>query len=340
MIHHQTNTAKHYQQLKFGDRATIQALRADGKTLDEIATELHRNKGTISRELNRGAVAQMDANRRVHQVYFADAAQRQHQERRDRRGQHNLLKTARTFFAALTKELLRKPRVHSVDSFVHDYQIRHPNRVCPSTTTVYRYIDQGLLSLDNMALRTKLRRRVKNSRRTHKRMNKHILGDSIATRPDAVAKRTGTGHWEGDLIKGVRSADEPALMTLTERYSRTEIIVKVPNYHSDTCLSALQATIDDYGAREFKTITFDNGSEFAQLSKVMGTHIYFAHPNSPWERGSNENANGLLREFFPKGKSFREVSLIDVQAAQSALNSRPRRILGYLRSCDYYRNMI
>lgn len=239
----------------------------------------------------------------------------------------------------MIKELRRKPRVHSVDSFVHDYQRRHPTQVCPSTTTVYRYIDQGLLALDNMDLPKKLRRRVKNAKRAHKRTNKRVLGDAIEKRPAVVAERTCTGHWEGDLIKGIQSPDEPALMTLTERYSRTVIIVKVPNYQADTCLSALQTTIDDYGAREFETITFDNGSEFSKLSQVRGTHIYFAHPNSPWERGSNENANGLLREFFPKGISLKGASLIDVQAAQSAINRRPRRSLDYLRPCDYYHNM-
>ncbi|RND88780.1 Transposase, IS30 family [Lacticaseibacillus paracasei] len=143
-------------------------------------------------------------------------------------------------------------------------------------------------------------------------------------------------------IKGYKNAHKrknPALMTLTERYSRTEIIVKIPDYHAGTCLKALQDTIDDYGAKEFESITFDNGSEFAKLSEIVGTQIYFAHPYSPWERGTNENANGLLREFFPKGKSLRAVTLVEIQAVQSALNHRPRRILNYLRPCDYYRCM-
>ncbi|EKQ12329.1 IS30 family transposase [Lacticaseibacillus paracasei] len=221
--------------------------------------------------------------------------------------------------------------------FVHFY--RDQGKACPSTTTVYRYIDAGLLDLDNMTLPKKLRRRIKGYKNAHKRKNKKIYGDSIELRPAAVNDRTGVGHWEGDLVKGIRLADEPALMTLTERYSRTEIIVKIPDYHADTCLKALQDTIDDYGAKEFESITFDNGSEFAKLSEIVGTQIYFAHPYSPWERGTNENANGLLREFFPKGKSLRAVTLVEIQAVQSALNHRPRRILNYLRPCDYYRCM-
>ena len=129
-------------------------------------------------------------------------------------------------------------------------------------------------------------------------------------------------------------------MELTERYSRAEIVVKIPNCRAATCRQALQDIVYDYGAEEFDSITFDNGSEFAELNQVHGTQIYFAHPHSPWERGTNENNNGLLREFFPKGKSFKNVSVVDVQAAQSALNRRPRRILGWLRPCDYYPNLV
>ncbi|WP_056965081.1 IS30 family transposase, partial [Lacticaseibacillus manihotivorans] len=279
----------------------------------------------------------LDSKRHSHQVYLAETAQAIHDRKRDRTGHHAFLKTGRAFFKALTKELTRKPRVHSVDSFVHFY--RDQGKSCPSTTTVYRYIDAGLLELDNMTLPKKLRRRVKGYKNAHKRKNKKIYGDSIELRPAAVNDRTGVGHWEGDLVKGIRSADEPALMTLTERYSRTEIIVKIPDYHADTCLKALQDTINDYGAKEFESITFDNGSEFAKLSEIVGTQIYFAHPYSPWERGTNENTNGLLREYFPKGKSLRDVTLVEIQAVQSALNHRPRRILNYLRPCDYYRRM-
>lgn len=97
MTHDQANTGKSYHQLTLAERATIQALRTADKTIDEIASELHRNKGTISRELNRGSVEQMDAKRRQHPVYFADAAQRQHEEKRNRVGQHPLLKSARAF---------------------------------------------------------------------------------------------------------------------------------------------------------------------------------------------------------------------------------------------------
>ena len=332
MTHSQTNTHKHYQQLSFSDRATIQALQAAGDTATVIAQKLHRSKATISREITRGSVTQLDSKRHSHQVYLAETAQAMHDRKRDRTGHYAFLKTGRAFFKALARELTRKPRVHSVDSFVHFY--RDQGKACPSTTTVYRYIDAGLLELDNMTLPKKLRRRIKGYKNAHKRKNKKIYGDSIELRPAAVNDRRGVGHWEGDLVKAKRVESEPALMTLTERVSRMEIIVKLPDYRIETCRQALQDTIDDYGAENFRTITFDNGSEFASLNQVQGTEIYFAHPYSPWERGTNENVNGQLREFFPKGHSFKNLSLVDLQLVQDTLNHRSRRCLSYSCPAD------
>ena len=194
-------------------------------------------------------------------------------------------------------------------------------------------IDQRLL-LRNQDLPMKLRRRIKHHGRHHNRTNKKVLGQSIELRPSIVESRSEFGHWEGDLVKAKRVESEPALMTLTERFSRLEIIVKLPNYHAQTCQKALQTIIDDYGAQHFQTVTFDNGSEFSLLNNVSGTDIFFAHPYSPWERGTNENTNGLLREFFPKGKSFKDSSLVDIQEVQYTLNHRPRKCLGYKCPAD------
>ncbi|PLC31975.1 IS30 family transposase, partial [Lacticaseibacillus rhamnosus] len=118
---------------------------------------------------------------------------------------------------------------------------------------------------------------------------------SIELCPGAVHDRTCVGHLEGDLVKGIRFADEPALMSLSERYIRTEIIVKIPDYHAATCLKALHDTINDNEAKEFESITFANGSEFAKLSEIVGTQISFSHPYSPLDRGTNHNTHVLLK---------------------------------------------
>ena len=138
---------------------------------------------------------------------------------------------------------------------------------------MYRYIDDQRLAIRNSDLPAKLRRRIKCPGAKHHRINKKNLGHSIEERPAMVQARQELGHWEGDLVKGKRVESEPALMTLTERVSRLEIIVKLPNYHADTCLKALQNTLYDYGTEHFKTITFDNGAEFSSLSQVKSREL-------------------------------------------------------------------
>lgn len=165
----------------------------------------------------------------------------------------------------------------------------------------------------------KLRRRIKSTRKAHHHMNKHVLGKSIEDRSMAADEHTEIGHWKGDLVKGKRAASEPALMTLTERISRYEISDKTDNYHADTCLEALQMAIDDYGPEHFNTITFNNGSEFANLAHINGTTIYYTHPYSPWERGTNENQNQQIREFIPKGS-------IDERSPPYRYSSHSRRL--------------
>lgn len=329
MTHNQNIIHRHYQQLQFAERRLIMDWTTAGCSYREIARRLKRNVATISREIKRGTTTQIGHNHKVYKTYLADTGQAVYDKKREACHAVSWTEKAPVFFDLLVKELKRKPRVHSVDSFIHWFARHCSGQPCPSTPTVYRYIDNGQLILSNADLPMKLRRRIKRPGKRHQRMNKHVLGQSIEARPQVANNRSEIGHWEGDLVKGKRIASEPAIMTLTDRASRYEIIVKVPDYHADTCQQALQNIIDDYGREYFKTVTFDNGAEFAQLAQVTGTDVYFAHPYSPWERGSNENQNQLIREFLPKGQSMRSLTITNLQAIQNALNYRPRRILDY-----------
>jgi len=331
------NTTNNYQQLSEAERGAIQAYHEEQYSIREIARRLNRNPSTISRELKRGTVRQLNSDYLPYYQYFADSGQAYYLKHRANCHSNGLLKRCWLFFSMLCKELKKNMRVDSIDSFVHRFQRDYPDRPCPSTPTVYRYIDTGILSLNNSDLPMKLRRRVKGNHQTHSRMNKKNLGTSIDERPSYIADRRKLGDWEGDLVKGKRVASEPAVMTLTERLSRYEIIVKIPNYHAKTCRNALQAILNQYGKEKFHSITFDNGSEFSLLNQVQGTQIYFAHPYSPWERGSNENQNGLIREFMPKGKSMKSYTDSYISKVQDALNSRLRRSLGYLSSNEALR---
>jgi IS30 family transposase len=273
------NTAHpHYQQLQFDERGQIEALYKQEMSIRQIAQCLHRNPSTISREIRRGTAIQIDSQRHcTYSAHFAETGEAVYHKHRSASVWRSLFSSCSFFINLLTKALKAKPRVYSVDTFVHWFNQNYPNEVCPSTSMVYRYINDQRLPLRNQDLAMKLRRRIK----YHSRTNKKVLGQSIELRPSIVESHSEFGHWESDLVKARCIESELALMTLTERFSRLEIIVKLPNYHVRTCPKALQTVIDGYGSQHFHTVTFDNGSEFALLDNVSGTDIYFAHPYSP-----------------------------------------------------------
>ena len=241
----------------------------------------------------------------------------------------------------LSKRFKTKFDATRIDEFVGEFKQTMPGYTCPSTPTVYRYIDRGLLDISNIDLPMKLKRRRNKRHHSHggHALHKKNLGNSIEQRPKEVEDRATPLHWEGDLVKGVRRKNQPALMTLIERTTRFEIIIKIPDYRASTCQRLLQKEIDQH-PDWFKTITFDNGSEFADMTKIKNCQIYFAHPYSPWERGTNENYNGLLRQFFPKGKSMKDKTATYVQQATNAINHKHRRILQYQTAEELFKQYI
>lgn len=150
-----------------------------------------------------------------------------------------------------------------------------------------------------------------------------------------VESREEFGHWEIDTVAGLRSDKDHALLTLTERKIRYEVIIKIDGKASNPVNQALSALRDAAGTHFellFKTITSDNGTEFSGLTdlfKDVMTSVYFTHPYSSWERGNNENHNGMIRRFIPKQTRMENVSFITVQRVQNWMNTLPRKILGY-----------
>jgi IS30 family transposase len=153
---------------------------------------------------------------------------------------------------------------------------------------------------------------------------------SIEQRPKHIQLREEVGHWEGDLIIGV--GQKSAIATNVERKTRYTFIMKIDNRKSKTVTKAFANTLNTLPEKIRKSMTYDNGMEMANhqwLSDKTGINIYFAHPYSSWERGTNENTNGLIRRFFPKGTDFNSITLKQIKEAQYKLNNRPRKVLGY-----------
>jgi IS30 family transposase len=165
---------------------------------------------------------------------------------------------------------------------------------------------------------------------------------SIEERPAEVAERSVPGHWEGDLILG--KYKRSALGTLVERTTRYTILVPLGE-HKDAA-SVREAYAEAFKSLPVelkKSLTYDQGkemSEHEQFTIDTGIQVYFAHPGSPWERGTNENTNGLIRQYFPKGTDFTQVSKEEILEVQRKLNDRPRRALGYLKPDEVINQLV
>ncbi len=161
MTHTQTTTTNSYQQLGFDERGAIEAMHTQGFSCRGFALELHRSPSTISRELRSGAVNHMNSSRQIHAQYFADAAQAWHERAQLNSHEYGPLDFCDYFFKDLVKALRQRPRIQSSDSFVYAFQMQFPHLCCPSTSIVYRCIDQGLLPMTNIDLPMRLRHPVK-----------------------------------------------------------------------------------------------------------------------------------------------------------------------------------
>ena len=184
---------------------------------------------------------------------------------------------------------------------------------------MYNYVNLGLIGITNIDLPEKLSRNTK----IHKvNENKLILGRSIEERPESVENREEFGHWKTDLVIGQKSGQDNVLLTLLERKSRQLSIVRLPDKSDDSVLEAfqkMQANLGDYFSKVFRTITTDDGSEFARLFELetgCETKVYFTHPYTSCEKGSIENHNGLIRHFIPKGKRISDYSNDDILAVE------------------------
>jgi IS30 family transposase len=319
--------------LSLVEREEIACLRSAGLGVRAIARELGRDPGTVSRELAR--------NTNPWGPYRASTAQ-QNADQRARRPK--TAKLARCL--PLRREVQDRLRHnHSPEQIA--VRLRHDFPDDPEMWVSHETIYQSLYVQGRGALRRELTASLRTGRalrrprkqlqaRTHRERIKDMV--LISERPAEVADRAVPGHWEGDLITG--AANQSAIGTLVERSTRFLMLLHLPDHgpqgpaqHGAEAVQAAMVTaMADLPAFLRRTLTWDQGIEMAnhaQIAEATGLEIYFCDPASPWQRGSNENTNGLLRQYFPKGSdlSFYGPGLLENVAAE--LNNRPRKTLGW-----------
>ncbi|MCC8072852.1 MAG: IS30 family transposase [Clostridiales bacterium] len=316
------------QHLTYEERVEMEIRLRDGWSKYRIAKHLGCSYNTIKNEYEKGKVALYDG--KVYR-YKASVGQNVYLIRRQnsKRNYHCLESVD---FLKYVEEKVENEG-WSLDACVGYAKENHlfsdDEMVC--TKTLYNYVDLGLLSITNMDLPEKLSRKTKTKR---VRKNRKNLGKSIEERPENVELREEFGHWEIDSVIGKKKDTESAVMTIVERKSRMSLRIKVKNHTAEAIDKALTELIPQFGDKYneiFKSIMGDNGSEFANLSKLesMGIPAYFTHPYTSCEKGTNECHNRMLRRFIPKGKSIDDYSAEDILFFADKINNLPRKILNY-----------
>jgi transposase, IS30 family len=308
-----------YCQLTEPERYTLAVLRRQGLSTRAMARLLGRNPSTISREFKRNCCHATDG------AYRPSKAQERTNGRRSRsrRGRQHAAEVYSRVEALLALEQWSPEQIARWLAARGDARISH--------MTIYRHVheDWRLGGGLRRHLRQGGKRRRKRTPGTEKR-GKLPNKPMIDTRPAEVEARLEHGHWEGDTVIGAAN-ERPCLLTLVERSSGLAFVARLPHRTVKAVNRATTALIRGSGL-PFKTITWDNGTEFhgyRALEEATGVRCFFAYPHHPWQRGSNENFNGLLRQYLPKGRSLMRIRQSDCDAIAYKLNNRPRKRHGY-----------
>ena len=305
--------------LTVAERERIAQLRRQGADQKEIAQAMERCPATISRELRRN---------RSDGEYYAAQAQREAERRRRERplvrkmDDPRINEAVRAGLANAWAPEQISGRMQQQDS---DRRISAP--------TIYTWIKQND---DREHWESSLRRRGK---RPWRRKNLAATADAarIDQRPEVIERRLRLGDFEGDTVLGPPGTG--GLATLVDRKSRFTIVVKIHSKDADHVHEKIKQRLKELDEQRRHSITFDNGTEFARchrLEKHLGMELYFADPGCPYQRGTNENTNGLIRQYFPKGTDFRDISHYEVRQVENLLNDRPRACLGFRTPAEVF----
>ena len=322
------------------ERVVIERMSRGGYPPRDIAAVVGRHRRTIERELFRGRVQHKDWQWRVKTVYSSDRGQDLHDLNATAKGPELKLGTNLKLVEFVRERIAERKESPDVVAF-RMRQAGMEGAVC--TKTLYNYIDQGLITgVSNETLWEKRQRRQRRRRSLQRPRKRHEPRMSIERRPQYVERREQFGHWEMDLIAGPTAGSSAALLTLVERKTRHVICRKIPDKTQASVLRALRAIESQFGARRFrslfKSITADNGSEFLDVqslqtsafSRRQRTTLFYAHPYAAWERGSNENANRMIRRFVAKGRDIARFTHKAIEDVILWINHYPRRILDFI----------
>lgn len=309
-----------YTHFTLSERISLLNMHREGKSNAFIAKQLNKHRSSIGRELKR------NYNRRRHQ-YTPAGATRMYLARRTRCRKQLKIKRGSKLYLFIIDCLNKywSPEIIANACAEEGFSV--------SYSTIYSAIKNGLL--EGISRKTHLRRRGRRRLSNRSKFSSIKVELTIHDRPDIINSKERVGDFEGDTIVGAKR--KSALVTMVDRRSKILLVKKITASNSEEVKIALISMMQKT-ALPVHSITLDNGAEFAQYKKVedeLGCQIYFCDPSAPWQRGLNENTNGILRFFFPKGTDFNEITDAEIQSVVDLINNRPRKCLGFLSPIDF-----
>jgi transposase, IS30 family len=311
-----------YTRITSKERIEIASLLKAGKTKNEIAKILNRNKSTIGREIKR--------NLNGDGIYTAKDAKILMKKRR-----HDINQKLRKIKNNVRTTIIRKLNLYWSPEQISGWLKRKNIKI--SHEAIYQFVYEERRDLKEYlrCRKGKYRRRRGTRKRCKERDEAKVR--RIDKRPSIVETRSRIGDWEGDTVRGKDNSG--SILTLVERKSGLLMARKLEKAKAESVKEETLKGFEGFPKKKIQTITFDNGSEFALhelIERGLKTKVYFAYPYHSWERGTNENTNGLLRQFFPKGTSLEDVSQEDVDKTVKLLNHRPRKRLNYKSPAEVF----
>ena len=303
-----------YKHLTIEERCCLHKYHQDGLSCREIARLIDRDVSTVSRELRRNSFCKYGMP-----VYSPYIARNKYKQRRTycHRGMYH----SQEIIDYINEKLLLTWSPEQISCTPCELPM-------PSWRTIYRWIYEKYLVKGNL----KVLRRKGKSHGTVEKRGKYNHAKSIRKRDKSVYRREEAGHWEADTVVSGWGKSTACFATLAERKTRFYIAVKIPNRKAVTMENALVSILSQFPPSLVKSITCDRGPEFANWENIehrLHCDVFFADPYCAWQKGTNENCNGLLREFYPKGRNLSRVSPASLKRNLALLNARPRKVLNF-----------
>ena len=339
IIETENKEVKRNSDITYEERVKIEYMLKKKYTLKEMSEELGRNKSIISREINRHCEEKWNYKNGIcKKVYSAAVAQGKYEYSKKRAGRKCKLSRGLKQFIE-DKILLEKWSPEEVAGYIKVNNIKFD--IQPSFQLIYYWIEKKKLKISplDLVLKAKLEKKEKKEKKEEK--TGKYEEKSIHNRPKEIDENKEFGHWELDCVEGSKDSKK-TYMTLLERLTKKYIVIEMLEHTNECIKQAIDRLEDKYGnkfKKIFKSMTTDNGHEFLNYDKIeiskydereRRTIVYYADPYSSWQKGMNENCNGILRRFIPKGTDLNNVSSEKLEKILNKINGKPRKILGFI----------